>query len=382
MFEAAPENRPYRMCSRCVMDTSDPEITFDVQGLCCHCGRFDAEFRNVLERTPTAEGRAAVARVVAGIRERGAGCEYDCILGLSGGVDSSYTAYVAKQLGLRMLAVHVDAGWNSELAVSNIENIVKRLGIDLYTHVVDWEEMSDLQLAFFKASLANCDIPQDHAFVAVLYRVAAEKGIPFVLSGGNLATESILPMSWGYHAIDLRHLRAVHRRFGQVPLRTYPTISFWQRYMYYPFLKGIKVVRLLDLVPYDKDEAKRLIVRELDWRDYGGKHYESLFTRFFQSYYLPVKFGFDKRRAHLASLIVAGQMSREEALSELAQPSYDPEAVVAEKEFVAKKLGLTATAFDEIMARPPKTYRDYPSNDWLFRLKDSAMRRLHGLKGR
>ena len=297
-------------------------------------------------------------------------------------MDSSYTAYVAKQLGLRMLAVHVDAGWNSELAVSNIENIVKRLGIDLYTHVVDWEEMSDLQLAFFKASLANCDIPQDHAFVAVLYRVAAEKGIPFVLSGGNLATESILPMSWGYHAIDLRHLRAVHRRFGQVPLRTYPTISFWQRYMYYPFLKGIKVVRLLDLVPYDKDEAKRLIVRELDWRDYGGKHYESLFTRFFQSYYLPVKFGFDKRRAHLASLIVAGQMSREEALSELAQPSYDPEAVVAEKEFVAKKLGLTATAFDEIMARPPKTYRDYPSNDWLFRLKDSAMRRLHGLKGR
>lgn len=354
--------RPYQICTRCVMDTSDPEITFDDAGLCSHCQRYDSMVRDIVARADRGERQNELDAIVAQIKERGRGHDYDCIMGLSGGVDSSYVAYTAKHLGLRPLAVHFDSGWNSELAVNNIENIVKKLGIDLHTHVVDWEEMRDLQLAFFKASVANCDIPTDHAFPAILYREAARHGIKYILSGSNYATEFILPSAWGYQSGDLRHLRDIHNRFGLHKLREYPTIGFFQQYIWYPYVRGIKTVKLLNYLPYNKFEAKRTIIRELDWRDYGGKHYESVFTRFFQGYYLPVKFGYDKRRAHLSSLINAGQVTREEALTELGQPTYDPQLQADDKTFVAKKLGVSAAELDAIFQQPNKDYSDYASN--------------------
>lgn len=355
-------NRPYQICTRCVMDTSDPDISFDASGLCNHCQKYDRMVRDIVARADRGERQAELDAIVAQIKERGRGGDYDCIMGLSGGVDSSYVAYTAKRLGLRPLAVHFDSGWNSELAVNNIENIVKKLGIDLHTHVVDWEEMRDLQLAFFKASVANCDIPTDHAFPAILYREAARHGIKYILSGSNYATEFILPAAWGYQSGDARHLRDIHGKFGREKLRAYPSIGFFRQFVWYPYVRGIKTIKLLNYLPYNKAEAKRTIMRELEWRDYGGKHYESVFTRFFQGYYLPVKFGYDKRRAHLASLINAGQVTREEALAELDHPTYDPQMQADDKAFVAKKLGVSVAELDAIFQQPNKDYSDYASN--------------------
>lgn len=359
-------SREYQACIRCVMDTTDPQITFNSEGLCSHCQRYDGMVRDIVKKADSGERRSALESIVNQIKASGRNNEYDCIMGLSGGVDSSYVAYTAKQLGLRPLAVHFDSGWNSELAVNNIENIVTKLSIDLHTHVVDWEEMRDLQLAFFKASVANCDIPTDHAFPAILYREAAKHGIKYILSGSNYATEFILPSAWGYQSGDLKHLKDIHRRYGKVKLRNYPTIGFLQQYLWYPYVRGIKTVKPLNFLPYNKAEAKKLIINELGWRDYGGKHYESVFTRFFQGYYLPVKFGYDKRLAHLSSLINAGQMTREEAVEELALPTYDRQLQENDKEFVAKKLGVGTHELEEIFQLPNKEYSDYASNAKLF----------------
>lgn len=361
------------------MDTTDVDIAFDESGICSWCVRFDTVIRQQWQ--PDAAGRQRLQATVEAIKRETAGQDYDCIVGLSGGVDSSYAAYVARhELGLRLLAVHVDAGWNSELAVKNIENIVKRLDIDLHTHVVDWEEMRDLQLAFLKSGVANQDVPQDHAFFAALYKFAVQRGIRWILSGGNTATESVLPTSWGYNAMDLRHLKSIHRRFGTVPLRTFPTCNFVQSYVYYPFVRGMRVLRPLDYLPYVASDAIATLERELGYRYYGTKHGESRFTKFFQNYWLPSRFGYDKRRAHLSSLILSGQLTRAEALDILGRPLYSNEAELAEdKAFVAKKLGLRVEEFDRLLAAPIHSHRDYPSNEWLFSLKDKARPLLHRL---
>lgn len=356
----------YQICNRCVMDTTDPAISFNEDGVCSHCLRYDSMVRDIVQRADSGQRVSELDAVVTQIKERGKDNDYDCIMGLSGGVDSSYVAYTAKRLGLRPLAVHFDSGWNSELAVNNIENIVKKLGIDLHTHVVNWEEMRDLQLAFFKASVANCDIPTDHAFPAILYREAAKHGIKYILSGSNYASEFILPSAWGYQSSDLRHLRDIHKQYGREKLRDYPTIGFFEQYVWYPYVRGIKTVKPLNYIPYNKFEAKKLITSELGWRDYGGKHYESVFTRFFQGYYLPVKFGYDKRRAHLASVINSGQITRREALDELERPTYDPKMQQDDKIFVAKKLGVSVVELEEIFRRPNKDYSEYASSSKLF----------------
>jgi N-acetyl sugar amidotransferase len=358
------------------MDVSDPDITFDANGVCNHCHQFDLVYKPVLDRAKSSDGPARLATLVNSIKAQGTGKDYDCIIGISGGVDSSYVAWKVKELGLRPLAVHFDSGWNSELAVANIEQLIKRLGFDLHTFVVDWEEMADLQLAFFKASLANCDIPTDHGFLAVLYRAAAKYGVKTFISGGNLATESILPTAWGYNAGDRRHLRAIHHHFGKMPLKNYPTLSFFDRYFWFPAIKGFREVRILNYLDYKKDEAKEVIKDELDWHDYGGKHYESIFTRFFQAYYLPQKFGFDKRKAHLSSLIMSGQMTREKALQELNKPTASADLLERDKEFVARKMGITIQEFENILAQPPRSYREFASNEWLFNLKTYLVRRI------
>jgi N-acetyl sugar amidotransferase len=342
------------------MDTTDPEITFDASGVCSHCIEFETVQKKRIHDGE--DGRRLLAARVEAIKAAGRGQAYDCIIGLSGGVDSSYVACKVIELGLRPLAVHVDTGWNSELAVSNIERIVKKLKIDLHTFVIDWDVMRDLQLAFFKAGVANCDIPQDHAFVAVLYKEAVKYGIRSVISGHNLATEAILPESWGYTSIDRRHLAAIHRRFGKVSLARYPSYSLFQYTFWWPYVRRMKILPILDYLNYRKSEAKKCLMEELGWRDYGGKHYESRLTKFFQSYYLPVKFGFDKRRAHLSSLIVTNQITREEALAELAHPPYQERELAEDKAFIAKKLRISDAELDAILAAPKHRHEDYPSH--------------------
>ncbi len=349
-----------RRCTRCVMDESDPQIAFDENGVCNHCRRFDDVLRPRWQ--DNAEGKARLDRIVAQIKAEQADKDYDCILGLSGGVDSSYLAIKIAELGLRPLVVHVDAGWNSELAVQNIERLVKTLGFDLHTIVIDWEEMRDLQVAYLRSGLANQDVPQDHAFFAALYRFAIKHKVRWVISGGNLASESILPTAWGHDAMDARQLRAVHRRFGTRRLRTFPIAGFWDMHLFFPIVHRMRVLRPLDLMPYDKMAAKRLLIERYGWKDYGAKHCESVWTKFFQNHYLPARWGYDKRLAHLSSLIVAGQLDRATALRELEKPAYAPDELHRDRTYILKKLGLAPDAFDELLRAPKRQPEDYPNN--------------------
>jgi N-acetyl sugar amidotransferase len=352
--------KEYQVCNKCVMDTTDEEITFNEMGICNHCIEFD----NLLKKwTPNGYGKHKLDSIIEKIKLEGKNNKFDCVIGLSGGVDSSYLAYMLRRNypDLRILAVHVDGGWNSELAVHNIENIVKKLNISLYTGVVPWNEMRDLQLAYFKSQLANQDVPQDHVFFATLYKVALENNIRYFLTGGNYSTESILPKSWGYNPMDGKQLKYIHNKFGKIKLREYEVISFFKRMLYYPFIQRLKIIRPLDFIKYNKDEAKEEIMKELDWRDYGGKHHESKFTKFFQAYWLPKKFGYDKRKAHYSSLILAGQMTRESALTELKKPIYNDKNILSDKEYISKKLGISVEEFNSIMNKPNMSYLDYPN---------------------
>lgn len=368
--------RPYQICTRCVMDTSDPLITFDEAGVCNHCHQFDATLAAQWHRD--AAGWQEMEQLAATIKAEGAGKEYDCVIGLSGGVDSSYLAYlVVRKLGLRPLAVHVDAGWNSDDAVRNIESIVEKLGIDLFTNVIDWEEMQDLQVAYLKSGVENQDTPQDHAFFASLYNFAVKNGIHWVLSGYNIASESVLPRAWGYNPRDSRQLRAIHRLFGKRKLRTYPIATLFDHYVYWPRIRRMRVVYPLNYLNYDKEAAKLFLEKELGWRNYGGKHHESRFTKFFQAYWLPAKFGYDKRRAHLSSLILANQTTRDKALEELAVAPYPADELAQDIDFIRKKLGLSDAEFSAILDAPPRTYRDYPSWAWLRDILH-ALRRWRG----
>jgi N-acetyl sugar amidotransferase len=356
-------NSDYRICQRCIMDTSEPEIRFDENGICNHCT--EAIERMGKQLLPAPDREVALRAMVEQIKAEGAGNEYDCIIGVSGGVDSTTTAYTVKKLGLRPLAVHFDNGWDSELAVDNIKKTLRVLGIDLYTHVVDWEEFRELQLAFLKASVANCEAPTDHGITALLFRMAHKQRTRFILTGSNLVSEAIMPYSWGHYNQDLRLMKALHRRFAAVPLKTMPTISL-SRYFYYVFVKKIRQIPFLNYIDYDKAAWKKVLSKEICWRDYGGKHYESVWTRFFQGYYLPTKFGFDKRKAHLSTLICSGQITRDEALHEMAIPAYDHDLLRQDMRFVLKKFRLTQEAFDSIMESPPIQANEYPSHYFLF----------------
>lgn len=355
----------YRICSRCVMDTSDPEISFDEKGVCNHCRHFDQVIRKAW--FPNEEGAQILEIYLDRIKREGLNKSYDCIIGLSGGADSSYLALKASEWGLRPLVVHVDAGWNSELAVANIEAIVKYCNYDLHTHVVDWEDMRDLQLSYLRAGVANQDVPQDHVFFASLYQFAVQNDIRYILNGGNIATECIFPRAWQGSAMDAVNLKAIHKRFGQRKLRSFKTISFSKLYIWYPFIKGIRTIRPLNYMDYNRDEAIAELQRKIDWRSYGRKHGESLFTKFFQNYYLPTKFGYDKRLPHLSSMIVTGQMTREQALAELDEPLYTSEALEADIQYFCKKLRISREEFDELMSAPVHHYSEFPNWDRRYR---------------
>ena len=349
----------YRQCVRCVMDTSDPEISFDDAGRCNHCRTYEERTSKFTYRGP--ESQRELDAIVTRIKDAGRTSEYDCVVGISGGVDSCYAAYVAKSLGLRPLAVHMDNGWDSDTAVKNIKKVAAGLGIDYQSYVLDWDEFKDLQLSFLKASVAEIETPTDMAIPATLHRVAAENGVKFVISGGNYATEGILPRAWHYDAKDLRYLKAIHRRFGTRKLRSFPTFGYWSE-AYFKLIKGIRFVYALNYVSYSKREAIKFLESELGWKNYGGKHHESKITAFVQSYVLPVKFNIDYRRATLSTQICAGQSWREEALEELRRSPFDSRTIDGDKEYVAKKFGITRSELEAILALPPRSYRDYPND--------------------
>ncbi len=346
-----------QVCKRCIMnDKVDSKIVFDNNGICHHCIRYDTMLSTRVVRGDA--GKVLLDGLVQKIKDAGRGLDYDCIIGISGGVDSTYVAWLVKQLGLRPLAVHLDNGWNSELAVKNIERVLNKLGIDLYTHVVDWEEFRDLQISFLKASTPDGEIPSDHAIFALLWREAVKRGIKYIVSGMNFTTESIYVPEWAYGHSDWRYVRDVHRCFGSLRLRSYPCFSL--PYLFYAnLIRGVRTVSILNYIDYNKAEAMRVLTEELGWQYYGGKHHESIYTRFYQGYVLPKKFGIDKRYGHLSDLINAGQITRNQALDEMKNPPYPIAQQQEDLVYVCKKLGLRGSTFDEIMALPVKSFRNY-----------------------
>lgn len=345
-----------QICTRCVMDTTDPEIVFDEYGVCNHC-------KNAIQLLDRVEKeKSEFENKINDIKKAGIGKKYDCIIGISGGVDSSYVIYYAKKLGLRPLAVHIDNGWDSELAVQNIRNLLEKMEIPLYTYVIDWQEFRDLQLAFLKASTPDSEIPTDHTIFAVLFMVAQKYHVKYVIEGRNITSESILPRKWSYGHMDWGYIKDIHKRFGTRPLKTFPYYSKLD-WIYYTEVKKIESISILNYIDYDKEEAKNFLIDEYGWRDYGGKHYESFYTKFYQSYILPVKFGADKRKMHYSSLIISGQMTRDEALEKLKEPLYNEKELEKDIEYFCEKMEITREEFEGIMKNPPKYFWDYNSNE-------------------
>lgn len=349
----------YQICTRCIMDNkADPLITFDENGVCNHCRSFDENEKKYPQSE--SEQQKQFLSIINEIKEAGKGKQYDCVLGISGGVDSAYLAYIAKKAGLRILAVHVDAGWNSDIAVENIKKLCTGLDIELHTVVVDWNTMKELQRAYMFSGLPNLDVPQDHAFLAGTFMYAKKHGIRYMLNGSNLATEGILPSNYGYSAIDYTNIKDVYRKCGRgkVSLRKYPKMSLYTYSLMY--IGKTKRINLLNYVPYSKKMAIETLQNEFDWHYYGGKHFESRFTKFFQSYYLPNKFGYDKKRAHISSLIVGGEITREQGLADMMDHSCYPESQMLEdRDYIIKKLDISLEEWEQIMNAPCKSEDDY-----------------------
>jgi len=368
--------RPYQICTNCVMDTTDSRISFDNNGVCDHCRAYHEK---ILPNWHTDEkGQQALQKIVDKIKKDGKGKDFSCIAGVSGGVDSSYMLYIAKeQFGLRPLVFHVDAGWNSQVASNNIEKLVDNLRLDLYTKVIDWEEMKDLQLSYFKSGVPHIDTPQDHAFFATMYNFAAKYNVKYILTGANFSTECIRnPIEWMYYQSDSTQLKDIHRKFGQRPLISYPLTNILWHKVYLRYIKGVTVIKPLDYVPYIKKEAMQFLIDRFGWQEYPQKHLESRFTKFYEGYWLPKKFGYDTRKVQYSSLILTSQMTREEALEKLTQPLYDENTLVQDFEYIANKLGISVNELQSYMDAPNKTYKDYKSQQNIYLLGAKVMRFL------
>lgn len=360
------EQRKYQICTNCVMDTSDPEIKFDENGRCDFCDNF---YNTILPNWhPDETGKRELEAIVQKIKEHGRGRKYDCIIGVSGGVDSSYLLYYSKAvLGLNPLAFTVDNGWNLNVAVENIEKLVRKLGIDLYTEVVDWNEMKDLQVAFLKSQVPYQDLPQDQAIFAGLYNYAAKHGFKYILTGANYSMEGVKPpYEWTYLS-DLRMLKDIHRKFGKGKLKTYPLCGMFRKRFYYRYIRGMKEIHPLNMIPYEKEDAIRTLKEKYDWEKYENKHYENIFTRFYEGYWLPKKFGYDKRRIYLSNMVLTGQMTREQALEELSRSPYSEKDALEDLEYVAKKLSIKREDIIDLMEGEKKTFKDYKNSAWLLK---------------
>lgn len=359
------------------MDTTDKNISFDENGISNHYYEYGQAAKNVLLKEP--ERSKALEKIVAEIKKNGESKKYDCLIGLSGGVDSTYVAYLVKELGLRPLAVHFDNGWNSGLAVHNVNSIIEKLDFDLHTLAVNWEEFRDLQLSYLKASVIDIEVVSDHAIQATMFKLASQFNINYIISGTNIVTEFILPQAWIYSKLDYTNLKSIHDKFGNIKLNTYPRVPFY-KYIKYTGFQQLRPISLLDYVDYNKKEAMAVIAKKLDWRDYGGKHCESLWTKFYQNHILPTKFGVDKRKAHLSTLICSGQISREEALKTLESPIYDSQELSDDTEYVLKKLGLSAQEFEDIMKKPPVPHEFYGTHEGNKRRYKMLLEKTSGLR--
>lgn len=366
----------YQICTRCVMDTSDSKIIFNENGVCDHCLSFE---NDVMPNWHTDErGRAELDKIIAKIKKDGKDRDFDCIMGMSGGADSSYMLHVVvKEFGLRPLVFHVDGGWNSQIAVNNISVMIEKLGLDLYTEVINWEEMKDFQLAYFKSSLSNIDVPQDHAFVATLYNFAEKHKIKYILNGFNYATECVRnPLEWFYYGTDMAQIRDVCKQFGTIPLKTYPFSSVLRHKIFLRYIRKVQVVKPLNYFPYIKAEAMRFLEKEYGWQSYPQKHFESRFTKFYEGYWLPKKFGYDTRKVQFSSLILSKQMTRKEALEKLSKPAIDENEAQHDFEYVANKLGISVEELQGYLDAPNKTYKDYKNQEAMFILGAKVMKWL------
>lgn len=369
------ESVPIKQCTLSVMDTlADPDISFDDKGIC----NYYYEYQTKKLLRDFSEDPNKLNEIISAIKKEGKGKAYDCVIGVSGGVDSTYLAYLTKQWGLRPLAVHLDNGWNSELAVKNIENTLNKLQIDLTTKVLNWHEFKSLQISFLKSSTPDGEIPTDHAIFATLFETAAKHNIKYILNGNNFTTESVMPITWSYGHIDWKYIKAIHKQFGDRRLKNYPHLTLF-RYLYYTLFKRVKIVSILNYMPYNKAEAMHILQDKLNWKYYGGKHYESVYTRFFQGYWLPEKFNIDKRKAHLSTLIFSKQIKKQEALAELEKPIYPETLKDEDLQFVLKKLELTQQDFQNLKESPTKTFRNYPTS---YQLHAKLRKLLNFLRGK
>ena len=349
-------NKEYRICSKCIMDTSDINIFFNVNGICNHCLKYNILKTQYGYKNGVSEKK--LDAIIADIKQAGQKRKYDVVLGISGGVDSAYLAHLANSKGLRILAVHVDAGWNTDTAVSNIEKLCDNLKIDLHTIVLDWDTIKELQRAYMFSGLPNLDVPQDHAFLAAVYKFARKNKVRYMLNGSNLATESILPDSWGYKAMDFASIKSVYKKHGRgLSLSKYPKLNIFELYLH---RKAIKRINLLNYVDYSKKSAMKFLKDNYDWEYYGGKHFESIFTRFFQSHYLPLKFGYNKKRAHLSSLVVSNELDRNEALKLMEDDEgYTIDSKIDDQTYILNKLEIGLSQWNEIIVSKNKSEDDY-----------------------
>lgn len=364
----------YKICNNCVMDSSDTGLKIDTNGICDHCQDFLKLVRPTWNTDIT--GRQELRLIIEKIKKAGKGKDFDCILGISGGVDSSYMLHIAvKEFGLRPLVFHVDGGWNSELAVHNINVMIDKLKLDLYTEVINWEEMRDFQLAFFKSGVPHIDIPQDHAFIATLYNFADKYNIKYILNGGNLSTECVqYPMKYYYYGTDMIQIKDIIIKFCTNKMKTYPFSSIYRHRIYLKYIRGVNIIKPLNYIPYFKNEAINLLQKEYGWKPYPQKHFESRFTKFFEGYWLPERFGFDPRRVQLSSLILTGQMTRDEAIKILDKPAYNPETIKDEFNYIATKLGISYDELNYYFTMPVKYYWDYKNQQNLFRMGAKVLR--------